>query len=99
MLEKDKPIYARRPVVGNKVVPTKPAEKFPQDAIERKQLQHDDEWLFDHKGQPVFVVFLDGERIMGTVGKIRKFTFVLESEDHGSMMIFKVGVKYVSEVK
>jgi sRNA-binding regulator protein Hfq len=67
------------------------------EALERKKLQHDDEWLHEHKGENVVVVFTDGERLEGTVGRIRKFTFVLERKPEGGVLVHKLAVKYVME--
>jgi sRNA-binding regulator protein Hfq len=73
--------------------------KLGLDDIERKQLQHNEDFLFERRGQPVFVKFHDGEEIRGTVNRIRKFTFVIDTDEHGSVMVYKVGVKYVREAK
>ncbi|MGA3105372.1 MAG: hypothetical protein ABSD53_12895 [Terriglobales bacterium] len=101
MLEANKPIYQRAKPAPPASQPTqKPATlKIGPDEIDRKQLQHNEDWLFERKGQPVFVVFQDGERLTGTVNRIRKFTFVIDTEEHGSVMVYKVGVKYVREMK
>ena len=45
------------------------------------------------------VAFLDGERLTGTINRVRKFTFVLDTDSNGSVMVYKIAVKYVSEVK
>lgn len=42
-------------------------------------------------------MFTDGETLDGKVTKCRKFSFVLEREI-GSVMVFKVAIKYVIEV-
>jgi sRNA-binding regulator protein Hfq len=98
-MEKDKPIYQRpaSATQSRKSIPL-PA-KFSQEDIERKQLQHNEDYLFERRWQPVFVKFHDGEEIRGTVNRIRKFTFVIDTDEHGSVMVYKVGVKYVREAK
>lgn len=97
MLEPNKPIFQR------KTTTTKPIQPHParvsQEEIDRKQLLHNEDWLYERKGQPIFVTFLDGEKMIGTVNRIRKFTFVIDTEEHGSVMVYKVGVKCVCEVK
>lgn len=93
MLQPNQPIY-QRPKSG----PTQPAPaEVSPEALERKKLQHDDEWLHERKGQNVVVVFTDGERLEGTVNRIRKFTFVLERKPEGSVLVHKLAVKYVVE--
>jgi|ERR1035438_141271 sRNA-binding regulator protein Hfq len=98
MLEPNKPIFQRRPTTTKPIQPQSPV-KVSQEEIDRKQLLHNEDWLFERKGQPIFVAFLDGEKLIGTVDRIRKFTFVIDTEEHGSVMVYKVGVKYVREVK
>jgi sRNA-binding regulator protein Hfq len=96
-MDRNKPIYSR-PVVGNissNVQPPKPAVKFTPEEIERKQSQHDDQWLHDRRGKSVTVKFLDGEQLSGTILNIRKFHFSLATDFGLNMMIYKVGVKYV----
>ena len=98
-MEKDRPIY-QRPVPATK--PRKSVSlpaTFSQEDIERKQLQHNEDYLFERRDQPVSVKFHDGEEIRGTVNRIRKFTFVIDTNEHGSVMVYKVGVKYVREAK
>ena len=96
---KDKPIYPRlASATQSKKSISFPAKLGPED-IERTQLQHNEDFLFERRGQPVFVKFHDGEEIRGTVNRIRKFTFVIDTDSNGSVMVYKVGVKYVSEVK
>jgi sRNA-binding regulator protein Hfq len=93
MLQPNQPIY-QRPKSG----PTQPAPvEVSPESVERKKLQHDDEWLHEHKGQNVVVVFTDGEHLEGLVSRIRKFTFVLEREPEGSVLVHKLAVKYVVE--
>lgn len=98
MLEPNKPIFQRKPPTTKPIQPH-PSVKVSQEEIDRKQLLHNEDWLYERKGQSVFVAFLDGERMIGTVNRIRKFTFVIDTEEHGSVMVYKVGVKYVCEVK
>jgi len=92
-LQANQPIY-QRPKSGRQQ--TAPVQLSPE-ALERKKLQHDDEWLHEHKGHNVVVVFTDGERLEGTVNRIRKFTFVLERKPEGSVLVHKLAVKYVVE--
>ena len=98
MLQPNQPIYPRVKSAQPPQKPT-PSVKLSLDDIERKQLQHNDDWLYERKGDLVFVAFLDGERLTGTINRVRKFTFVLDTDSNGSVMVYKVGVKYVSEVK
>src|ERR1700728_105673 len=98
-MEKDKPIYQRPASVTPSRKSISLSTKLSQEDIDRKQLQHNEDYLFERRGQPVFVKFQDGEEIRGTVNRIRKFTFVIDTDSNGSVMVYKVGVKYVSEVK
>jgi sRNA-binding regulator protein Hfq len=98
MLQSNQPIYPRVKSAQPPQKPTPPV-KLGLDDIERKQLQHNEDFLFERRGQPVFVKFHDGEEIRGTVNRIRKFTFVIDTDEHGSVMVYKVGVKYVREAK
>jgi sRNA-binding regulator protein Hfq len=101
MLEANKPIYQRAKPAQRASQPTQtPATvKISKEEIDRKQLQHNEDWLFERRSQPVRVTFLDGEKMVGTVNRIRKFTFVIDTEEHGSVLVYKLGVKYVCEVK
>jgi sRNA-binding regulator protein Hfq len=96
-MEKDKPIY-QRPAPQSRKSISLPAQ-FSQEDIERKQLQHNEDYLFERRDQPVSVKFHDGEEIRGTVNRVRKFTFVVDTDEYGSVMVYKVGVKYVREAK
>jgi sRNA-binding regulator protein Hfq len=97
MLQSNQPIYPRVKTAQPPQKPTPPVKLSPED-IDRKQLQHDDQWLHDRRGKSVIVVFLDGEQITGKVLHIRKFHFSLDTEKE-SLMVYKVGVKYVREAK
>src|ERR1039458_4569344 len=98
MLEPNKAIFQRKTTTTKPIQSQSPV-KVSREEIDRKQLLHNEDWLYERKGQPMFVAFLDGEKLIGRVNRIRKFTFVIESEEHGSVMVYKVGVKYVREVK
>jgi sRNA-binding regulator protein Hfq len=87
-MEKNKPIYSR---------PSGKPISIPPETIERKLLLHNEDWMFERKGKQVVVVFSDGEQLEGTIGRIRKFTFGLETS-LGSAIVYKVAVKYVREV-
>jgi sRNA-binding regulator protein Hfq len=95
MSDPKKPIFQRG--AAKPAPAAQPPIKFTPEEVERKQLQHDDEWLHDHKGKAVRVVFTDGETLDGKVTKCRKFSFVLDREI-GSVMVHKLAVKYVAEV-
>lgn len=73
-----------------------PVTELTPEQLELKKLQDEDDWLHDHKDKPVRVVFADGEVLEGKVGKVRKFSFALQT-DRGSAMIFKPTVKYITE--
>lgn len=94
MLQPNQPIY-QRPKSGRQK--PNPVSISPE-VLERKKLQHDDEWLHDHKGRNVRVVFTDGEDLEGAVSLVRKFSFVLERTE-GSVLIHKLAVKYVVELQ
>lgn len=98
MLDTNKPIFQRgvKPAIPTQPKPTAPAELSPEQ-LELKKLQNEDGWLHDHKDKAVRVKFIDGEILEGTIGKVRKFSFALHTTD-GSVMVFKVAVKYVAEV-
>ena len=98
MVERNKPIFQRgvKPAIPSQPKPTAPVTLTPEE-IERKKLQHEDGWLHDHKDKAVRVQFIDGEALNGTVGKVRKFSFVLHTAT-GSVIVFKIAVKYVAEV-
>jgi sRNA-binding regulator protein Hfq len=98
MLQSNQPIYPRVKSAQPPQKLTTPA-KLSLDDIERKQLQHNEDFLLERRSQPVFVKFHDGEEIRGTVNRVRKFTFVIDTDEHGSVMVYKVGVKYVREAK
>jgi sRNA-binding regulator protein Hfq len=98
MLQSNQPIYPRVKSAQPPQKPT-PSVKLSLDDSERKQLRHNEDFLFERRGQPVSVKFLDGEEIKGTVNRIRKFTFVIDTVEHGSVMVYKIGVKYVREAK
>lgn len=93
MLQPNKPIY-QKPQSQPQVAP-KPVSR---EEIERKQIHHDDEWLFDHTGKKVTVVFTDNERLEGIISKVRKYTFTLQREQT-SVMVYKIQTKYIVEVK
>ena len=94
-MERDKPIYVR-PTAQPARVATKLPVKLTQKDIDRKQSQHDDQWLHERKGKTVTVKFLDGETLEGTVLNIRKFHFSIAMENGMNVMVYKVGVKYVA---
>jgi sRNA-binding regulator protein Hfq len=94
MLQPNQPIYQRPKSGQQKPTPV----SISPEALERKKLQHDDEWLHDHKGRRVTVVFTDGEHLEGTVSQVRKFTFVLD-RTQGSVLVHKLAVKYVVELQ
>jgi sRNA-binding regulator protein Hfq len=94
MLQSNQPIYQR--AKSSQRQPTPPT--ISPKALDRKKLQHDDEWLHEHIGRNVSVVFTDGEHLEGTVSGIRKFTFVLERKPEGSVLVHKLAVKYVAEL-
>lgn len=98
MLDPKKPIFQRgiKPAISSQPKPAAPAELSPEQ-LELKKLQHEDGWLHAHKDKAVRVRFLDGEVLDGTVGKVRKFSFALHTAT-GSVMVFKVALKYVIEV-
>jgi sRNA-binding regulator protein Hfq len=99
MLDTNKPIFQRgvKPAIPSQLKSIDPVTLTPEQ-LELKRLQHEDGWLHDHKDKTVRVRFLDGEVLDGTVGKVRKFSFALHTET-GSVMVFKVALKYVAEVK
>jgi sRNA-binding regulator protein Hfq len=113
IMDRNKPIYRRNntpiyqhstadftaAVLGTDNKPTKPITPFHPEAIEQKQLLHNEDWMFERKGRPVWVKFHDGEKLLGTMGRIRKFTFVIDTDEDGSVMVYKAAVKYLSEVK
>ena len=98
MLDPNKPIFQRgiKPAIPSQPKSAAPAELSPEH-LERKKLQHEDGWLHDHKEKAVRVQFIDGETLDGTVGKVRKFSFSLHTAS-GSVMVFKIAVKYIAEV-
>jgi sRNA-binding regulator protein Hfq len=99
VLDPNKPIFQRgiKPAIPSQPKPAAPAELSPEQ-LELKKLQHEDGWLHDHRDKKVRVKFMDGEVLEGTVGKVRKFSFALHTAD-GSVMVFKVAMKFVIEVK
>ena len=99
MLDPKKPIFQRgvKPATPSQPKPTAASVTLTPEEIELKKLQHEDGWLHDHKGKPVRLKFIDGEVLEGSVGKVRKFSFALHTAS-GSVMVFKVAVKYVIEV-
>ncbi|HWY55865.1 MAG TPA: hypothetical protein VNZ03_15465 [Terriglobales bacterium] len=98
MLDPKKPIFQRgiKPAISSQLRPAAPAE-LPPEQLELKKLQHEDDWLYNHKGKSVRVKFTDGELLEGTVVKVRKFTFVLNTET-GNVLCSKLSMKYVAEV-
>jgi len=99
MLDTNKPIFQRgvKPAIPSQPKPTAPVTELPSEQLELKKLQHEDGWLHDHKDKAVRLKFIDGEVLEGTVGKVRKFSFALHTAT-GSVMVFKVAVKYIAEV-
>ena len=99
MLDPTKPIFQRgiKPATPSQHKPTAPVTELTPEELALKRAQHDDGWLHDHKDKNVRVKFIDGEVLEGTVGKVRKFSFVLNTAD-GNIMVFKVAVKYVAGV-
>jgi sRNA-binding regulator protein Hfq len=99
MLDPKKPIFQRgvKPAIPSQPKPTAPVTELTLEQLELKKLQHEDGWLHDHKGKAVRVQFIDGEVLDGTIGKVRKFSFALHTAT-GTVMVFKVALKYVAEV-
>lgn len=99
MLDPKKPIFQRgvKPATPSQPKPTATPVTLTPEEIELKKLQHEDGWLHEHKGKAVRLKFIDAEVLEGTVGKVRKFSFALHTAS-GSVMVFKVAVKYVAEV-
>jgi hypothetical protein len=96
MLEPNQPIYPRnKTVVGNVRTTVQPKPQISQEHLERKMLQHDDDWLHERKGRIVTVKFMDGEELTGIVTNIRKFHFSISMENGESVLAYKVGIKYV----
>ena len=100
MVDPKKPIFQRgvKPATPSQPKHTAIPVTLTPEQLELKKLQHEDGWLHDHRDKPVLVQFLDGEALNGTVGKVRKFSFALHTAT-GSVMVFKVSVKYVAEVQ
>jgi sRNA-binding regulator protein Hfq len=99
MLDPKKPIFQRdaaKPAIPSQPKHTTPVSLTPEE-IELKKLQHEDGWLHDHKDKAVRLKFMDGEVLEGKVGKVRKFSFALHTAT-GSIMCFKVAVKFIAEV-
>ena len=98
MLDTNKPIFQRgvKHAIPSQLKSIDTVTLTPKQ-LELKKLQHEDGWLHDHKDKAVRLKFIDGEVLEGTVGKVRKFSFALHTET-GSVMVFKVAVKYIAEV-
>jgi sRNA-binding regulator protein Hfq len=90
MLEPNKPIFQRTKPKGInadfRATTPAPTKTIPAP--------HDDEWLRTHRGANIVVVFMDGERLEGTLRQVYKFNFVLEQTD-GVVLVHKLAVKYV----
>jgi len=99
MFDRKKPIFQRgvKPATPSQPKPTAAPVTLTPEEIELKKLQHEDGWLHDHKEKAVRVQFIDGETLDGRVGKVRKFSFSLHTAS-GSVMVFKIAVKYIAEV-
>ena len=56
----------------------------------------EDDWLLPHKvsGASLLISLVDGEQIKGTVGKLRKFSFVVKTET-GEVLVLRHAIKTI----